>query len=345
MSHSAPVPDEDQLDEAAAEWLFERESSFTPERARAFAAWCEVELRHAAAVRRVEHTLQLLDEMPAVRAPLEARLASSRTELEPERTRSAPSLAWFIRLGGVAAALAVGLAIWWKLSPRPQPEQLYTADTMAERSLSLPDNSVIDLNTGSEVSVQFTPQERRVILRKGEAHFQVAHNVARPFIVTAGDVSVRAVGTAFDVRLANEAVAVAVVEGKVELARNSRPIGPVVAGTRPLLMAGEMARVARNDRGLPPQIEHMDAAAMRALLTWKNPMTSFTDVPLRDVVTRFNRRNTTQLVLEDPQLGERKIGGVIALDQVDAFVRLLEQDGDIVAERKVAGRIDLHRAP
>jgi ferric-dicitrate binding protein FerR (iron transport regulator) len=61
-------------------------------------------------------------------------------------------------------------------------------------------------------------------------------------------------------------------------------------------------------------------------------------------VARFNRRNVTQLVLKDADLGERRIGGMIALDQVDAFVRLLAQDGEIVVERQPAGQIGLRRA-
>ena len=93
-----------------------------------------------------------------------------------------------------------------------------------------------------------------------------------------------------------------------------------------------------------PQIQAIDAGSIRSLLTWQTPMTSFTDVPLRDVVTRFNRRNVTQLVLEDAELGTRTIGGKFALDQVDAFVRLLEQDGDIVVDRITPGQIALRRA-
>ena len=68
------------------------------------------------------------------------------------------------------------------------------------------------------------------------------------------------------------------------------------------------------------------------------------DVPLREIVVQFNRRNTVQLVLEDAALGERNVGGVIALDQVEAFVRLLVQDGDIVAEPRAANEILLRRA-
>ena len=72
---------------------------------------------------------------------------------------------------------------------------------------------------------------------------------------------------------------------------------------------------------------------------------TFTNLPLRDAVTLFNRRNTQQLILADAALGERKIGGTFAADQVEAFVRLLAQDGDIAVERRAATEIVLRRAP
>ena len=71
---------------------------------------------------------------------------------------------------------------------------------------------------------------------------------------------------------------------------------------------------------------------------------TFSDVPLRDVLARFNARNVTQLTLADDELGPRKIGGTFALDQAEAFARLLAQDGDIALERRGENEIVLRRA-
>jgi transmembrane sensor len=263
--------------------------------------------------------------------------------LSPEKSRIV-DFARFAWLGGMAAILMVGFVIWWGVTTQMSPREHYATDSSAQRTMALPDGSVIDINTGSDVAVQFTAKERRIILRRGEAHFQVAHNAERPFIVTAADVSVRAVGTAFDVSLAKEAVNVTVVEGRVSLGRQRAKLDKAAAEPAALLASGERALLLLDEPSAAPKIEKIDARSISALLTWHNPMTSFTDVPLRDVIIRFNRRNPTQLVLEDTDLGERKIGGMIALDQVEAFVRLLEQDGDVVADRASPGRIGLRRA-
>lgn len=331
------------FDEAAAEWLVERESGFTPERAEAFAAWCAGDPRRAEAVRNVERTLALLSELPTVRASVHSRIAKEASASTP----SAAPAGWYQRfawVGGLAALLMVALVLWWGMTDRVSPVEHYVADAAALRTLALPDGSVVDINSGSELSVQFTPKERRIQLRRGEAHFQVAHNTARPFIVTAGDVAVRAVGTAFDVRLGDEAVNVLVVEGRVALGRQPPKLPGFAPENASLLGSGERMRVPLSGTAALPKAEQVDADAISALLTWHNPMTSFTEVPLRDVITRFNRRNSLQLVLEDADLGERKIGGMIALDQVEAFVRLLEQDGDVTADRSTSGRIGLRRA-
>ena len=111
----------------------------------------------------------------------------------------------------------------------------------------------------------------------------------------------------------------------------------------PLLKAGERTLISP-DLDRAPRVEVVAPAAVHALLAWQDRMTSFTDVPLREMVARINRCNSVQLVLRDPELGDRKIGGVIALNQVESFVHFLEQDGDIVAERHDDGEIILRRA-
>ena len=73
-------------------------------------------------------------------------------------------------------------------------------------------------------------------------------------------------------------------------------------------------------------------------------MVSFSDVPLREVVAQFNRRNELQILIMEPDLAERKIGGTFALDQAEAFVRLLEQDGEVASERRGNNEIVLRRA-
>lgn len=333
------------VDDAAAGWLGEQADGFTPERAREFAAWRDADPRHAAAIARVERTLALLDELPGVRAPLEARFGPTDeigASVQP-RARSAGVRAWML---GLAAVLVVGFAAWWVIDARRMGEESFLADAGNPRRITLRDGSVVDLNAGGDLRVRFAGDRRDVTLRAGEAHFQVVHDAARPFVVSAGGVAVRAIGTAFNVRLAANAVDVLVVEGKVEVALTAAAPAETAVSVvpPPRIEAGERATVSRTTPAAVPQVGRAEPAEIRATLAWQNPVTTFTDVPLRDVVSQFNRRNVRQLVLAEAELGERRIGGVIALDQVEAFVRLLEQDGDVATEQRGEHEIVLRRA-
>ena len=342
---SSPPADHSSSDEAietaAAEWLVERDAGFAPGRASAFAAWCAADPRHEAAVLRTECALDLIGEMPAIRAPLTARLAEETKIVRPAFFR-VPG--WS---AGLAAALTLAAVVWWTFpSPAPATQHYATAPTR-QQQVALVDGSVMNLNVSTDVQVALTPAARRVTLTAGEAHFAVAHDTARPCIVTAGGVSLRAVGTAVSVRLGEHGVEVLVTEGKVEIARDdadSTP-APALPAAHPLLVAGERTLILRDATPADARVERVSTDALQAAVRWHSQVMTFTNLPLRDAVTLFNRRNTQQLILADAALGERKIGGTFAADQVEAFVRLLAQDGDIAVERRAATEIVLRRAP
>ena len=337
----------DTIETAAAEWLCEREEGFVPGRAQAFAAWRAADPRHAAAVAETERAMELLGEMPAVRAPLEARIAEVTQPV-------APVVRWGgfrppVWAAGLAAAFVLAAGVWWLAPERPAAAQRYVTAAARQQQIALNDGSVVNLNVSSEVSVRLTPNERRVTLASGQAHFAVAHDTARPFIVTAGGVSVRAVGTAFSVRVGEAGVEVLVTEGKVELTRDAisteAATAAPAAATASRLVAGERAVISRAVSVANAPIERVSAQSMSAAVRWHSQVMMFSDLPLGEAVVLFNRRNETQLVLSDEKLGGQKIGGTFAADQVEAFVRLLEKDGDVVAERRGAREIALRRAP
>jgi len=339
------------LEDAAIALLTERDDGFSPAREREFAQWLRADPRHAATVARLEQTLGLLGELPAFRTQLNTAFDRA-APIVPFPPITAPAVrptrrwprafAWT----SLAAALALGSFLGWQ-ALRPPAAIHYTTTVAGYERARLDDGSTLELNAASAARVQFTPAERRVNLEAGEAHFAVAHDTARPFIVTAGGVSVRAVGTAFSVRLGNHGVEVLVTEGKVEITRDdadSTP-APALPAAHPLLVAGERTVILRDAANTAAAIERVSTDALQAAVRWHSQVMTFTNLPLRDAVTLFNRRNTQQLILADAALGERKIGGTFAADQVEAFVRLLAQDGDITAERRAAAEIILRRAP
>lgn len=329
---------QNRIDDEAANWMCERDEGFAPGRQEAFLDWLNRDPRHVAAFSDIERTWQALEEMPAVRGPLTERfpVPAKASHIAPA---SGGRHAWWQWAAGLAALVAVVFAGRWVLER--QGTEIYALGDGAPQRIALEDGSIVDLNSHSELQVRFTPTERRLTLAAGEAHFQVAHNAARPFFVTANGMSVRAVGTAFRVRLAPDKLDLLVTEGKVEVGRAFFREEPAPQ-EKPVLVAGERAELQRENVAAAA-IERVDAPTMHALLSWQDRVSNFTDVPLGELVARINRCNSTRITIEEPSLASRKIGGVIALNQVDAFLEMLKQDGDIRVERE-GGEIRLRRA-
>jgi transmembrane sensor len=90
---------------------------------------------------------------------------------------------------------------------------------------TLPDGSVITLNKRSQLSYPsaFTGNTRPISL-KGEAFFKVTPDKKKPFIISVNDVSIRVVGTTFNVKEENGNTEVTVQTGVVQVTRNGHMV-------------------------------------------------------------------------------------------------------------------------
>lgn len=322
------------IDLKAAEWFGRREVGLSPAEEQEFQAWLEADERHAIHYGQFDDTWDLLDGLKELDQPA---FSSERTA-QPGFAR----FRWAAASLAAAAAIAVAFYFWPDASSNP----VQVAETQAGgfKVMELPDGSVVHLNANSSVSVQYGDRERRVLLERGEAHFSVAKNPDRPFIVTAGAVSVHAVGTAFNVRMDPAAVEVMVTEGKVRVDDSTKggslltqetatSVASPVADSH-LLVAGEkvvipvMASVPAPATPVAVAPEQMEQS-----LAWQTKMLEFDMTPLGDVVKEFNRYNTHQLVITDTALARRPFGGSFRADNYTVFVQLLEQRFGVVAER------------
>jgi transmembrane sensor len=328
---------DDPIEEVAADWLTLRAEGFSSAQKREFERWCRADPRHAAAVARLEAACALLEKMPLVRAELQPVV---EFPVKPRSTAPGKKFPLVRLVAGLAAAVALASFGFWPWSRLQPSAPVYATSTGGFERVVLADGSVIELNAKSEVRVDLGPKERRVALVRGEAHFTVAHDTVRPFIVSAHGVAVRAVGTAFNVRLAATGVEVLVTAGKVSVSEPGASAVPAAAPT--ILTANERAVIttvpalAASAAPAPPApvVEKIALETLREALSWQERKLVFSETPLRDVVAQFNRRNRLQLVLGDAAVAERPVGGTFAADNVEGFVRLLEGSGAIAVERR-----------
>lgn len=345
------LPDnEEAIEEVASTWLALRAEGFSTAQKCEFQRWLRADPRHAAAVTRLEEACALLEKMPLVRAELQPVVPFPVSSSASPRSMGRRRRFSVGRLMTAFAAMAMLAIIGWWQWARPQPKDVvYTTRVGGYERDVLADGSVVALNADTELRVSLRAHERKVVLVRGEAHFSVAHDTRRPFVVSAGNVVVRAVGTAFNVRLAPTAVEVLVTEGTVAV---GQPAGAPASAEMPRADPGQRARrsptlVTVNERmvvanarpearsELPaPTVERIDPDLIRQALSWQERMIVFSETPLREVVAQFNRRNRLQLVLGDAAVAEQLVGGTFAANNVDGFIRLLESSGKITAERR-----------
>lgn len=312
-----------EIDARAADWLARRNGGLTEREEADLAAWLAADPQHAAAF------VEFVAAWEALQAPRrsgEAELVRNALSMRRRRARALLAMAG---LGVAAAAALVVLFVRPRVPPGVATPLPVTAVLRPDRQ-TLPDGSVIELSAGAEFDVVFTAARRGVVLRKGEALFAVAKDKV-PFVVSAGAVEVRAVGTEFSVRHQPTGVGVLVTEGRVAVQRIA------VATTSPAavyLDAGRKVVVpAAAGPAEPLQVTSVPPAEIAAALAWRGRRIEFTHTPLVEAAALFNRQNRMQLAIPDSRLGARRITGIFWSDDPEAFVRLLESGLDLRGER------------
>jgi transmembrane sensor len=329
-SHLAP----DRVEDEAADWLARREAGLTAEEQAAFSQWLLANPRHADAAKRLELAWRLM-RRPRFSGQADAVLEAIAVKVA--RRKRFQHRLWTAG-GGLAVAAALALAF---LPGAPAPEAARTAALPASVSNqperhTLADGSVVELNAGGEIAVAFTPGRRDVRLVRGRAHFTVTKDPARPFVVTAGAVSVRAVGTAFAVRFEPEQVGVAVTEGRVAVESTvAQTAVPIYLGAGHGISVPVPARPGQVSESAGQPGEPPTAQA------WTGLRLEFTDTPLSEAVELFNGQNQVQLALGDAQLADLRISGIFRADDPEGFSRLLEDSAGLRVNRLADGRIEL----
>ncbi len=206
----------------------------------------------------------------------------------------------------------------------------YSTDLGEIRRVPLADGSSAAINSASQLVVTLSEQRRDVHLTKGEAWFRVAKDPKRPFVVEAGSVLVRAVGTAFSVRRRTDGAEVIVSEGVVEGWASG------AEGHRVRLTAGQRAFIADNSAIIVQNDELADAD--RAL-AWREGFIDLAGTSVSDAVEDFNRYNRRKLVLDDPGLGREQIDGIFRTDDPLGFAhavgRIFEAQIDMSDPAKI----------
>ncbi|MBD9363363.1 FecR domain-containing protein [Methylomonas sp. EbB] len=187
----------------------------------------------------------------------------------------------------------------------------YSTGKGEQRSVTLADGSRVMLNTATVVAIHFDAGTRRVELLTGEAFFEVAKNPQRPFVVAAAGSEVRAVGTAFAVKLQSKQTQVELVEGIVEIQDAGQQ-------HQERLIAGQSASIGTDSIALK-NAGHPDSMAL-----WRDGYLQFDGLPLSDAIAQINQYRPGRVVLLNTALADKRVSGLFRLDALDQAIASLK---------------------
>ncbi|MBL8268011.1 FecR family protein [Steroidobacter sp.] len=289
-----------RIDEQAAHWAVRlQQGSVAAEEQSVLDEWLAADSRHPGALLRAQAIWLDLERVGA--------LAAGR-EVAEIRSKPWYSNAQLLRVAAAVVALSVGAIVWWAQVYRPD---VYISDVGEVRRVRLKDGSSMVLNTATRATVHIDESLREIKLGEGEGVFEVAKDPARPFIVRAGAVSVRAVGTVFSVRSVNEQVSVVVTEGVVELSDDSRN-----SDAPRRIAANEQVTVTPTRQ---PEVTPVTREQAERRLVWRDGLVEFDGETLHYAVTEINRYNHRQIVIDNPALASRPVVGLFRASDPENF--------------------------
>lgn len=320
MNERAQFSAEDARREAAAAWLVRLENVSASETDwRAFEDWLS-EPENKRAMDAIDATVAAVEDH---RADLKAEFGSSAASATviPFTPRS-PKMIRRAVWASVAAAAAILMVV--RLVEPAAQETTYAALAGEARHVELPDGSHVHLNRGAAIRVRLGAHERRVTLDRGEASFAVAHNEKQPFIVRAGEETIRDVGTEFNVLRGENTLVVAVREGVVEVSSSvARPM---------TLVAGDQLALDRDARRATLSRINADDA-----FAWQDGRLVYHDAALATVISDINRYGGKPISIADGVAASLRFSGVLVIDAPAAMADRLQAFLPVQSEENASG--------
>ena len=202
----------------------------------------------------------------------------------------------------VAALVIVGF-IFWTNNRKPAQTSIRTVQAPFGKTfkVALPDGSSIWLNAGSTLTypITFSGKTREVVLKEGQAFFDVVHMKDKPFIVHAKKLNITVLGTSFDVKAYHNDpdIKVTVKTGKVGVTMRDKPDHPAT-----MLLPAEQAVVPEKSAEI-----QVSEISKPAIASWKDNRMVFEDALLSEVFRVLERKYKQHIKIEKTDLSAEKI--------------------------------------
>ncbi len=218
-----------------------------------------------------------------------------------------------------------------KLAALPQTEALHANEVSvlygSKSKITLPDGSTVHLNSGSVLRypAQFDNANRMVSI-EGEAYFDVKKDPNHPFLVRTCGVTVRVLGTKFNVKSYSDekTVEATLVSGKVELYANNQEINEK---NRLMVLAPNQQAVFEVQKGKSDSIMSMVLNVnvdVNPIVSWKDNQLMFRDEKFADLAQKLERWYNVDIEIADPKLRSTAFSGVFVKETIEQSLNALE---------------------
>ncbi len=222
----------------------------------------------------------------------------------------------FLKYAASVAAVLLLLTIpayfFLKSEDIPQTNMTMYYETEAsygsQSKVILPDSTVVWLNAGSKLTYNKDfGQDNRNVELNGEGYFEVSHNKEQPFLVDAGEVQIRIVGTKFNVRnyLESEKIEVDLLEGKVHVKTLDS-----IHSKYMILSPNQKVAYDKQNKSLLLT----DTNASLATL-WRNGKPYFRDASLVEISKYLERRYNLEIRIQSKDIRDEIFTGTLDFNQ------------------------------
>lgn len=347
MAKVSQIREQEQMEQHACSFIAKLDSGPLSESDEAeLRDWLQADARHKNALMEMA---KLMDHMGVL-----SRLSDLfplDTQVPGYVKKTQKSSKWLVPMAvGLCCALVVMMLSWGvNIIGENTALQSMTASTdIGEiKTLVLQDGSKVTLNTFSQIEVEFSEKERAIHLIRGEALFEVAHNKSRAFLVIANNKVVKAIGTAFNVRIGDGNIEVTVTDGTVEvekiaednsdLSMNIKNIDELKKKVVTRMTRGQEAVIADTLEFLQP----IAAVDIEKKLLWQKGILIFEGESLEHVVAEISRYTSKKIIISDQATKEIRIGGYFETGDIVKLFDILESGFNISVKKEGPDTIHL----
>lgn len=334
MKNVIEFSDNSKIESEAADWLIrlDNEEPLSTEEKNGLDEWLSRSHAHQAKLKELAVAWEQMNTLTELAVPIDAPAVTTNDKNNYWKTAMTAS--------AVLVCFLVFFTVYYSsLQNEPPPGEFVSTAIGQMNTIELEDGSVVELNTDTQLRVDFSEEARNVYLLQGEAHFTVEKDHDRPFTVITEIGNIEAVGTAFSVRLKLEELDVTVTEGVIAILDPELPIetsitednvlGNLTAGQTYTLLALDLASVnieefSRDD--FQDNVRQLQTQEISNKLAWRDGVITFSGESLEQVAKEISRYTTMKISFNDELTKDIRIGARFKVGETDAMFSVLEEN-------------------